>query len=429
MGFPVTTRTAGGIVDYLASLEQVNLSVLAPQRVSHRLGWQGQEGELGFLLGRSLVTAAGDFHDDPRELTFLASDWGEHQLALGFHRAGKPESWQAGIKPLFDFPRVVVGLLVSLSTPLLRILGAPNPVLSWSGKTSLGKTTSLRVAASVWGNPDETQPTSVVRTWDATRVYLERARGLLHGIPLFLDETSLARDAARLVTQIIYGVGGGQGRGRGSSRGMQRSWMGTTALLSTGEQPLTSFSVASSGTHARVLDLWGAPFGDGRRSDLVADLQSCIFQNFGHAGPAFVRYLLRHREDWSPWRTEYEDVVRRYQREAGINVVCDSRARLRWSRCAVGSRLGHGSSRGPLRISLLPWVKCGLRFCLSPRLRTGNERLFTSCFRGHGETSRSSGADIEARRTESPRRPPGAGRVGGTGGTPSRSFPTFWRDS
>ena len=184
--------------------------------------------------------------------------------------------------------------------------------MDWAYRTSAGKTTTLRVAASVWGNPNEDETDAALRSWDSTQVYIERAASILSGLPLILDETKRVKDP-RLVANIMYEVATGQGRGRGNVRGTAgiRTWR--TVLLSTGEAPAVSFT-QDGGTRARCLEIRGAPFGatGPETARLVNRLNTAIKGNYGHAGVEFVRWLLRHRSEWPRIEDEYRATVQHY---------------------------------------------------------------------------------------------------------------------
>src|SRR5262249_62371932 len=72
--------------------------------------------------------------------------------------------------------------------PLLRLLRAPNFVVDLAGPTSTGKTTVLRLAASVWGEPSGSGE-SVMWTWNSTAAWRGRAPGMLHGRPPVPDQS------------------------------------------------------------------------------------------------------------------------------------------------------------------------------------------------------------------------------------------------
>jgi uncharacterized protein (DUF927 family) len=130
------------------------------------------------------------------------------------------EAWYEGIRPIQDYPRVLMAFFASFTAPLLEVLGTPNFIVDFSGPTSQGKTVTLRVAASIWGNPDERKEASVLHSWDSTWVWAERASAVLQSLPLLLDDTKRCRKGAQ-VGDFIYMLANGRGRGRGSIAGMQ----------------------------------------------------------------------------------------------------------------------------------------------------------------------------------------------------------------
>lgn len=329
-GFPVNSATATDMVEFLGAFEATNETILTPRQVTNRLGWHQVDGEDLFLWGRNLLagddqvgvgSTTGEGNPIP-PLAFRGDDEGEEQLVVGFTNGGSFEEWRDGIVPVIGFPKAIIAIVGALSTPLLRILNAFSPILSVSSPTSRGKTTVLRLAGSVWGNPDERTLGSVVRTWDSTAVFIERVAGLNNDLPLLLDETSLAKGHnRRMIEKVIYSLSGGQGRGRGSVQGLRTAGAWRTCLLSTGEQPLTSFLQNAGGAHARVLELCGPPFGEGNQAFLVNRIREVVTRNFGHAGPRFVIYLLRNREEWPAFREAYGDAIASCREKTGDSPV------------------------------------------------------------------------------------------------------------
>ncbi len=308
-GLPVTSLSSGDVVRYLADFEAANMAHLPRARVARQMGWQDQ-GRLGFLWGRTLITE-GDLVEgsleqlDPRHwgsdgVWFRGGDDGEEQFADGLHRRGTFERWLQAATLCTPYPRVMLALYASLAAPLLAILEASNFCVDWSFSTSTGKTTTLKLATSCWGLPDERETAAALTTWQQSRVFLERASAVLSGMPLIVDDTKTAKRRED-VGSAIYDVCAGRGRGRGSLKGMRRTSAWRTILLSSGETQLTRFST-DGGAVARVLTLWGLPFG---RDDIATEVQRIdrgLRANYGHAGPRFVQWLLRRRSDWPNFR-------------------------------------------------------------------------------------------------------------------------------
>ena len=241
-GAPVTSNNASEAVQYLADCEQTNLEILPRSRVSGQMGWQHEMS--GFLWGQADLA---DESGGGPALTFRAADSGEAQASLAFRSAGTFEDWKEALRGLDPFPRVRLGVCAALAAPLLGVLGASNFAVDFCGPTSVGKTTTLRVAASVWGRPGDQEPT-LVAGWNSSRTWVERAAAASSGLPMFLDDSRQVTDKQEAGT-LVYDVTNGRGRGRGSVNGFQRTLSWQTVLISTGEAPLTSFS-RQAGTRA-----------------------------------------------------------------------------------------------------------------------------------------------------------------------------------
>jgi putative DNA primase/helicase len=320
-GFPVASTTAGYLVEYLNKLEGINFHRIPTIHSTSHLGWQGEAGEQGFLCGRKLILPGSDLvlPEDSQiiknsPMVFVGSSQGDEQIVNSIYALGSMEGWLDAISVVVPFPRVLLGLYASLVPPLLRLLGAPNFIIDWWNRTSTGKTTVLRLAASVWGNPDEQAPDSFVQCWDATSVFIERACSVIAGLPLLLDETKRAKNP-QLVGSILYDVAHGRGKGRGNVKGIERTGTWKTVLLSTGEGPATGFT-QDGGTRARALEIPGHPFGraDEMTGKVVRNLNQELKANFGHAGPRFVQWLSDNRNCWADLVDCYRFAVEDYSK-------------------------------------------------------------------------------------------------------------------
>ena len=319
-GLPVTSETSSRVVKYLADFEAANLDRLPRVAVSHSLGWAPDMHS--FLWGETLLRAAGPAAPAGGTLVrFQGADAGDDQVARGFRFGGTAEGWRGAVGPELAAPKLRLAVTFSLATPLLVILGAPNPIYELCGETSRGKTVALRVAASVWGCPDERSPDAVMGTWDTTRVGAERTLAVVNNLPLFLDDTRRAKNA-ELVSALVYDVASGRGRKRGTPKGVQRSGTWSTALLSSGESSVNDLA-EKGGAKARVLSVWGSPFGEasGAMGVRVKALNCAVLTHFGHAGPEFVQHLLDRRDAWPGWVARYEELTGYYARRAGDNPV------------------------------------------------------------------------------------------------------------
>lgn len=343
-GLPITSEHKEFLVKYLSAYDFVNRRCIPRIQVSSRFGWQ--DDNISFLWGRNLITqdgmlsaAAINTKNGPSAIgaatiVFRGSDDGDEQVADGFDCSGSLAGWLNVANRAIVHPIPFVVMLASCAPPLLTLIGASNFVVETAGVTSTGKTSTQRLAASVWGCPDERAEASVLHTWDTTRIWVERTGGLLNGLPLILDDTKRVfsslptKEARALVNAVVYAYASGKGRGRGSVQGTQRTGAFRSVLISSGEEPCTGASTQHGGARARVLSLWGAPFGATPQSELVKDLNVAVMANYGFAGPYLVHHLLVHRTYWAVWKEEFQQLQGFYATLAEGNNVAGRLAEI-----------------------------------------------------------------------------------------------------
>ncbi|MGI8475400.1 MAG: DUF927 domain-containing protein [Thermomicrobiales bacterium] len=310
LGFPVTSNTAAEVVRWFSDYMAVNASGLPVVVTSAALGWQGSAG---FLLPGRLIVADGG---DPSAVTFAAADSGSQDHASALTKVGTLDGWKKAMEPLADYERVRFAVCASLAAPLLEILNTPGFVIDLAGPTSGGKTSALICAGSVWGQSDPSQPCSIVSTFQSTRVYRERISALFNSVPVIVDDTMQARNAAE-VQSFLYDVVGGQGRGRGSITGLQSTANWRTVAIISGENSATGMTEAG-GTKARTLTCYGRPFGAAEDAHVViGDVRAGIADHHGHAGEAFVSWLLSQKPEWVRWTSLYRERALEIAERAG----------------------------------------------------------------------------------------------------------------
>ncbi|WP_347273243.1 DUF927 domain-containing protein [Candidatus Kuenenia sp.] len=293
-GLPVNSRNAGKMVEYLATFEACNMNIIPRTYISKGVGRKTIEGKQVFILNK-MVQGNKTFQDGEDISVEFFPEPGFERFVKALEPSGAYEKWRMGIEPAIKHPYAAFALYASFAAPLLRMLKAPNFIIDFWGQTSLGKTTVLELAASVWGNPHK-EAGGLVFGWDATRVFLERIANFFCDIPIFPDDSQTVDD--RTMTSMLYQVANGVGRGRGSTAGIRHTPTWHTICFSTGERPLcecTNFS----GARARTIELYGSPFPNAG-AEFINDLKQCIRENYGHAGIKFIQGLL------SLWNSQVE---------------------------------------------------------------------------------------------------------------------------
>lgn len=328
IGFPVASHNCNELARFLSDFEKVNEDNLPKRMISSQLGMvrvtagqsakQSSEqtsGQPSFLLGGIHLTPSLQSSTSPLSppspVSFRGDGAGNDQIAASFHSHGDLSKWLGAIQPVWHYDRLRLAIYASLSAPLLSILDAPNYGVDFSNRTSTGKTTILRAAASIWGCPDETAKHTLLQSWDATPIFVEQACATANDLPLFLDDTKRAR--TKDIDRIAYTVINGHGRSRGALRGTRPTFNWRTVLLSTGESPLIDHT-PSGGVRARILSIEGLPFlrDDKTTKPVVDRLNRTIRRNYGHIGPLFVQYLLGLHQSWPDIITRYDKLCDHY---------------------------------------------------------------------------------------------------------------------
>lgn len=157
---------------------------------------------------------------------------GSHYLTGGFAQAGTLAEWQEQVAALCaGNSRLVFAVCCALAAPLLRLTGTGGGGFHLRGESTDGKTTVMKVAASVCGGTD------YWHSWRATGNALEGIASRHNDALLPLDE--LREVDPREAGMIAYMLANGQGKGRARTDGEvrnRRHW--TLLLFSTGELSL-----------------------------------------------------------------------------------------------------------------------------------------------------------------------------------------------
>ena len=290
-GAGVNSGNAGLMVRYLDAAMSHNEGTMPVERVVSRCGWVDDGEATGFLLGSEWIGSAQGVSLQ------VEPGGGEEQFLQAVGSSGTWEGWLQAVGVAADCPDIHLAIYASVASVLMSRLGtARGWVVDWSGETSQGKTTALRAAASVWGEPVDGR---MLGSWRSTQAQCEAAAALFQHLPLILDDSKNAKHADD-VAQTIYQHSQGRGKGRGKpgvgvqAVGMRRTSEWSSVLLSTGEQSAVSFT-QDAGARARCLCLVGPPLGtDSQARSLTVG----VLDHHGHLGRRVVEYLAGRDADW-----------------------------------------------------------------------------------------------------------------------------------
>lgn len=290
-GLPVIESDGKHVERYLAEAESVNAAVIPAEVLARWVGWQPD--------GLWLMPSSTERRIEWR--------WSEQaQFAERIRQVGTLDGWQAAIRDLERDVWVQIVLATAFAAPLLRPLDLPVGVLDIYASSTRGKSSSVKIAYSVWGAPLDAGEHGI-GSWGNGLPNLEKYASLAHGVLLVLDDSQKApkpegRKGDSVVKQLMYAVSEGKGKGRAGQTGrlgqdLPNDVLIRTFLVSTGEKPLTAFNRDAQGLAARRLPFGRNPFpltdDPGAEGKRIEGIVARLILNHGHAGPAFVQRLQR----------------------------------------------------------------------------------------------------------------------------------------
>ena len=214
---------------------------------------------------------------------------------------GELAQWRDNLcKPLAEQSRFVFSIACAFAGQLLELLEYDGGGFHLLGSSSMGKSLSLKLAASVWGNPDR-----YVKTWRSTDNALEGTASEHNDSFLPLDEISECDP--KIVGKTVYMLANGQGKGRSTTTGHNRiakTWR--IIFLSNGEESLQNFMAqagqkTNAGIEVRVAHI-DADAGKGLKtfdslvladtSEAQADkINELSHAYYGSAGIAWLEHI------------------------------------------------------------------------------------------------------------------------------------------
>jgi hypothetical protein len=311
VGAPITSINARLITAYLAAFEHSFSMNIPRKKVTSRFG-RGRADGLFFFPGLS------------SGVEFAPAGAGDASLFRAYSsRRGSLRQWLEAMHAITDETLLIpqVAVLAALVPPLQRRLQLPNFILDLHGNTSTGKSTSLKLAASVYGRPHD--PDSLILQWMNTSVAIEQVAAMCSELPVFLDDAQHC--PAELKRFVIYMIANGRGKGRGAKGGrggISETPTWNTVALSTSEEPLHESS-PHEGARGRILSIGGLvpPFRPGMAS-LVQEVERTVAHHHGHAGEAYIRHLNGWAlTDTERWYRRYTEIRHELLRSSSSDLV------------------------------------------------------------------------------------------------------------
>lgn len=311
-GALVDDTSIAEVIKWLTAWQARNGKALEPVRCVDRAGWCEDQFALGldrvFAPAGKTPLAFDMQYDQSRLFTALGSNAENVEVAVAAHA----QALNAAATASND---CAIAIYAALTAPLLRPFNLPNFAVHLCGDSSKGKTSMLRCAASVYGDPNNA---AWVPSWNTTLNGLEQHAAQLCDLPVCFDEAG-AGDPDAIQTG-LYMLINGVGRQRMTRElTMRRTLSWQTVVISTGERELAT-EQAATGAQVRVISLPIDGFGELDATGVDAIRNACS-AHAGAFGMAWLQHivdiaadptrLLRARERLAIHRESLQAIARR----------------------------------------------------------------------------------------------------------------------
>jgi hypothetical protein len=307
LGAPVTSNSASKIVDWLEAYERVNTHAYERVACVSRFGWHTVGGSSPVFVGAVTYSSDGDADESPganASSITLDARGDRRKVVDAMKPRGTLEGHLIALRKAWAADSVcAVAICAAFAATLLEPLRAPNFAVHLPGESSRGKTSMLKIAASVFGDPESAQ---VVASWNVTNVGAEIRAAQLCDLPQCYDEVGGGDPQA--IERLVYSLINGGGRTRAQRDLTLRetsSWR--TILLSTGERALAD-EMAATGAQVRIVTLPVAGFGKLTGAE-IDELREACAANAGQAGDAWLRRIVEQdADDWEESRAVTREI-------------------------------------------------------------------------------------------------------------------------
>lgn len=266
-GLEVTSENAKLLVQYISETISRNLETIPCYEAVSTLGWN----QHGFMPYTEDILFDGE-----RE---------NRHLFKAVSEKGSFEHWRDITQELRKNDTLRIMMDASFASALIEKVSALPFVFHLWGKTGGGKTVSLCLAMSIWGDP---RPGKLVRTMNMTQNSMLATAAFLNSIPFAGDELQTIKSRWDSYDQLIMRVTEGIDRGRMTYDRNNETKTWRCSFLFTGEEPCVKPS-SGGGVVNRVLsfenteDLFTAESG--------SKIMAFLSDHHGHAGKIFTDYI------------------------------------------------------------------------------------------------------------------------------------------
>lgn len=292
----VTSTTSARLVDF------INASMRAKPSINVSVA-----NRLGHIKSYFIYPYKEEL--DNSNIKLFNNDSGYHSLIKAFETKGTLNDYSNNVfNKIKSLPMVMMMVYASLGSVLLNEFNISPFIVEISGRTSTGKTFTLKVAASVWGDD------GLITEWNSTKNSIEAQAVFFNSFPLLKDDTR--NTFPKFVSDVVYNFSGGKTKSRSNTnRTLDKIQTWNNILLSTGEVSISDMAGEKGGASARVITLQDDPYP---KDFDFSTLAECIDDSHGLLGKAFIRQF---RIDKDKYHSSFKGAQQYFIKKAESNEV------------------------------------------------------------------------------------------------------------
>lgn len=273
------------MIPWMRKMEMVRDAKPAPLT---GLGWMSTGDKVGFANGRAI------FMEDGTTSPISGVD---RTLSKEYSPRGEVAPWREAANAIMadNCHAIQAAVLSAFAAPLLNFTGVSGVMLSLHSRDSgTGKSSALRVAQAVWGDPIRG-----VNALNDTANSMAKKFGFLNNLPAYWDEVRM-RDEVRNFVRMVFQLGQGKEKQRltASAKMQEMGTWATITTIATNEPVLDHVDAIANNTNAgrlRVFEV-DVPVRSMKDNTVPFKIRD-LAHHYGHIGEDYAAWLAKNHAD------------------------------------------------------------------------------------------------------------------------------------
>lgn len=288
-GIISSSKQLDKIMGYLITMAKEMQTVKEAEKMRSQFGWADDDTKI--IVGEREISASGTAYSPAS--TYTKAD------AEKMQPVGSFEEWKRVFNTyaMPGFEPHAFATLSAFGAPLMKFLNIHGCTINLiNNKSGTGKSTILHMMNSVIGHPEE-----LCLHWKDTYNSIIHTFGVMNNFAVGIDE--ITKMDADIMSDLLYSVTQGRGKNRmkqsaNEVRHNHTKWAlpVITTSNSSIKDKIASLKATFEGESMRLMEFRIDLTGNIPK-EKAAEIFGALFDNYGHAGDIYFKYLVEHKDD------------------------------------------------------------------------------------------------------------------------------------